>query len=234
MIRIFISSLFFLSSSLFGEVDISVIIPCYHGHFWHLEGLLTELTYQTFLPDEVVIALSESHLVDQEEIDRLQAQDWPFFLKLIQTTDRRYSGTNRNIACENAEGRLLILQDADDIPHFQRIEIIKSFFDEYQPEHLLHSYDCDSDDFPLRERYSYEDIPVQWVYSWAEMNQCGPAHHGNIALTRSVFERIRWNDKKRGADVDFNILCIQTFQKTLVVKVSLLNYRQRYSSWDNK
>ena len=36
-------------------------------------------------------------------------------------------------------------------------------------------------------------------------------HHGNIALNKNVFGRIHWSGKRRVADVDLNIRCINTF-----------------------
>jgi len=233
MSRFFICFTILTSSLICGEPEISVIVPCYHGHFHHLEGLLTELAKQTLIPDEVVVALSEADLIDPEEIVNLQNQEWPFCLKLITSSEKHFAGINRNIACENAEGNILICQDADDLPHVQRIEIIKRIFDLYHPDQVMHQYYRDSGEFYEWVIHDLDQLPFNWFRSWKRL-LCyeGPIHHGNIAIKRSVLERVKWSQLRRGQDVEFNKKCIERLQNTLMVDLPLLIYRPQYSSWN--
>ena len=227
---LFVLSVMLSCSLVAGEEKISVIIPCYHGHFCHLEGLLNELTHQTLLPDEVVISLSESDLVDHLEIEYLENQDWPYSLKIITSPKRQFPGVNRNIACEHAEGDLLICQDADDLPHIQRIEIIQYLFERYQPDHLMHLYYWDQGDDYEWEVYSLDKIPFRWIDSLDDIHGCENVHNGNIAIKKSLFDKIKWSRQRSGEDMEFNMNCLQSQHKTMVVLVPLILYRNQFSS----
>ena len=113
----------------------SVIIPCHYMHFYLIQDLLTQFERQTAVPDEVVISLARSHYekLDQAAIAAICGRSWAFTLKVVLAEDAVSSpGKNRNRACECSSGDLLICQDADDIPHPQRIEIIKHLFEHYR------------------------------------------------------------------------------------------------------
>lgn len=60
------SLILFFSCALLGADKVSVIVPCYYGHFHCLPGLLKTLSCQTSLPDEVVISLSEANKVSKK------------------------------------------------------------------------------------------------------------------------------------------------------------------------
>lgn len=42
--------------------------------------------------------------------------------------------------CISSEGEILITQDADDIPHPQKIEATEYFFSHYDVDHLIHTW----------------------------------------------------------------------------------------------
>ena len=107
------------------HVTTSVIIPCFYGHFKHLDELMNALCNQTVLPDEVVISLSEIDKLNPALIKKFENKKYPFPVKLIKHRELLWAGPNRNSACEHAIGDIFICQDADDLPHPQRIEIIK-------------------------------------------------------------------------------------------------------------
>ena len=109
-------------------IKTSVIIPCFYGHFQHLDELMNALCNQTVLPDEIVISLSEIDKLDPILVENFENKQYPFPVKLIKHQERLWAGPNRNSACQHASGDIFICQDADDLPHPQRIEIIKYFF----------------------------------------------------------------------------------------------------------
>jgi len=123
------------------ELTTSVIIPCYYKHAQYLENLLHEFSEQTSLPDEVVISISEAHKLKAGLVNKLENHIWPFELIIMQTDRPKWAGENRNIAAENSSGDILICQDADDLPHPQRIEIIKKIFKTLKVDYLIH-YCC--------------------------------------------------------------------------------------------
>lgn len=106
-------------------LKISVIIPCHPDHFVHLAPLLATYEKQTSLPDEIVISLSECEKVPQMAQATLMAPYHSFAVKLVKSKEKQMPGKNRNCACQAATGNLIVCQDADDLPHPQRIEIIR-------------------------------------------------------------------------------------------------------------
>ena len=118
----------------------SIIIPCNFKHAHLLYNLLKHYKKQTVLPDEIIISLSEVNQVSDLIIKRLQDEQWPFPVKLLLSDQKMFAGENRNNACKNATADIFICQDADDIPHPQRVEISKYFFENYDIDHLMSSF----------------------------------------------------------------------------------------------
>ena len=122
----------------------SVIIPCYWGHFKCLSELLDVLCKQTVLPDEVVISLSEIEKLNTRAIQQFEEKIYPFPVKIIKHKERLFAGANRNSACKNASGDIFILNDADDLPHIQRIEMIRHVFENTDAQMVAHYYSAKS------------------------------------------------------------------------------------------
>jgi len=119
---------------------ISVIIPCSLKHFKNLEKVLYYYQQNTIIPDEIIISYGEKNKIPQNEIDFLKNKYFPFKLFFVVNQLATSAGQNRQIASDIASGDILIYQDADDLPHKQRIEVIKYFFDNFDIVHLCHSY----------------------------------------------------------------------------------------------
>lgn len=215
-------------------VKISVIIPANYKHAKHLNGLLHILEQQTVLPDEVVISLSESGKVEPEIIEALRNTPWAFPCKLITSPSVQYAGKNRNIGCKNASGDVFILQDADDIPHPQRVEAIKYCFENYKDlNHLMHEYfftnETQAINFnPINDM---QKLPLLWNQSFSAIHKHGRFTNGNVAISRKTFEKVKWSDTMaRGQDTDFNNRVYRSLKKTALLRVPLLSYRMYLSS----
>ncbi len=122
------------------NVKISVIVPCVSRHIVFLPSLLEELKKQSRLPDEVVISISEADPSYYLDVENLKVQQWPFALKLLSSQEKQSTGKNRNIAAKHSSGDVLLLQDADDLPHPQRIEILGYIFEHYSIDYVLHQW----------------------------------------------------------------------------------------------
>ena len=131
----------------------SIVIPCVPQHFGHIFGLLYQYEHQTCIPDQIVISLSESECMSDEEFLFVENYHWPFELKIIKNHGKRSAGENRTIGSEHSCGDLILLQDADDIPHPQRVEIVKYIFEHYFIDHLMHSFFLEFDEWYY---YHYE------------------------------------------------------------------------------
>jgi len=125
----------------------SLVIPATNGNFNYLKCILSHYQDGTVKPDQVVISLSNSHLVDQKLICQLKERFEGVFedYKLLEHTSTLVQGPNRDAGTMACDNEIIISNDADDIPHPQRIEVIKHFFENKQILHLNHSYQTRND-----------------------------------------------------------------------------------------
>lgn len=214
-----------VSSSL----KVSVIIPCHYKHAEYLPSLLKMFAEQTILPQEVIISLSECAKVDEYIIKTITSTAYPFYLHLLTFKEPVSTGANRSYACSQAKGDVFVCQDADDLPHPQRIEVIKFFFENYEVDHLMHAWSPSLEDLP-----SVVDLnQLDWFHLPEYTNILGSGIYANgpAALSRRVFDLIQWDsDFRLGEDVAFNKKVYKYFPNTIVVKVPLYVYRHELSS----
>jgi glycosyltransferase involved in cell wall biosynthesis len=225
----------------------SVAIPCYYKHFKYLPSLLTSLTQQTCLPDEVVISLSQVEQLTNEEIDLLEVGPWPFQVKIIRRVGVFMEGSNRTTAAKHCSSDVVLCVDADDIPHPQRVEaVLQLFFTLSEAEMVLcgHAY-CPGEaivcepaiPFFFPEEYAqirFELGPKTWLQledarglsRWAT-----GVHNGSPSFRRSLLDTgIIWSDLKNGADLKFNTSVISQNHPTYLIKLPLLHYFNGRSS----
>lgn len=227
------------------NVKTSIIIPCCAKHAEHLYILLRMYENQTELPDEIIISLSEFNQVDDNIIKELQNKKWSFPVKLIASDKKQFAGENRNVACSHASGDIFICQDADDLPHPQRVEIIKYFFKNYHIDHLMHLCKVvkEKDKDKSRVSFLYNDFTeIKYLFSnnlnkvresgrFTNDSAAMAFHNGNVAITKHVFDQIKWSTTmKQGQDVHFNQRVYQRFKNCIAIYVDLLTYRNFLSS----
>ena len=210
----------------------SVVVPCHSKHFSYLTPLLSYYRDQTVLPDEVVICLAAEdwERIPQVEKESFLALQWPFTLQVVtQDTHIPGPGPNRNEGCRRSHGNLLILQDADDIPHPRRVEYIRWLFENFKIDLLIHRWIQEGSSFPtynttdlIRRAHairSYNDIPFDYVFN------------GSIAITREVSEKVQWSNKMLGEDIEFNRNVSALFKHKVALDAPLMIYRWRHSSY---
>lgn len=205
-------------------ITASVIIPCHYKHAVHLKEALEAYAAQTVVPNEVVISLSEAYLVPEETLNALAQKKWPFSLNLLQFNERVSEGGNRNNACKAAKGDILICSDADDLPHWQRVEIIKYFFERYPIDYLTHKHVFETDSwttyYPKKIGYTIPKF----------VNEGGPHANSAITVSRAVVNRFKWNAEFRKAiDAEFNGAVYHHFPNGMLIDVPLLHYRFNFS-----
>lgn len=205
-------------------VSTSVLIPCTTKHVPLLAALLSHYAAQTTKPNEVVIAISGTDVVP-----RLSPQ--PYRLHVLTDPLPAYAGKNRNRAADASSGDVLIYQDADDVPHPQRIEIAKYLFGNFFVEHLLHTYTkAEISQTWLAQRHTPTHVTARACYE--AYSYTHEFTNGNVMTTREVFRRVRWpEDIRRGQDVVYNHSVRDRFPKRMVrLGLPLLTYRQHLSS----
>lgn len=213
----------------------SVIIPCSYKHAQHLPELLHMLEQQTVLPDEVVISLSEVNKVEPALIQAIQDTSWEFPCILLTSPNVQYAGKNRNIGCANASGDIFILQDADDIPHPQRVEAIKYCFEHYDyVHHLMHEYfftNSAAEAIKFSPITDMKKLRLLWNETYNSIHRHGRFTNGNVAISKKAFERVKWSETlRRGQDTDFNRRMYATLKNMLLLRWPLLSYRTYLSS----
>lgn len=229
-------SLFAEENPLKDSISLSIIIPCYHKHAIHLYPLLRLLETQTVLPDEVIISLSQSGLVGSNIFNTLMHEKWAFPVKLIHSKHRFFAGRNRNIACQYASGDIFMGQDADDLPHPRRVEIVKHFFKRYDLDFLMHKFAIRKCNEPINMPGIGHVIHIRHrnPISFDDAVNIGNVTNGNIAIARHVFEQCSWPCDPRAEDLRYNRILFERFKKRLVLEVPLLLYREYLSSCDGK
>ena len=209
-------------------MNISVVIPCIHFHFKHLPGLLNRYSQQTLIPKEIIITVSEYNKIDNTI--NLENQKYPFILRIIKNNEKKRAGENRQIGSEEASGKYIVYQDADDIPHFQRIEIMNYFFEVKNANHITHLL-AKSPRELSKTPYILENIPnVEWKKR-GHRKGFRPTTMGNIGIRKDIIKTIKWTSHFVGEDTRFTDTILEKYDKCFRIGVTLLYYRKHLSSF---
>jgi hypothetical protein len=240
--------LLLLSSSLFSlerrevarPMTISIIIPCHYKHFALLPELLRYYSEQDTWPNEVIICLTASQrkFIADDLIESVLEGPFPFSIKMIEDA-HDLPGENRNAACKASIGDILICQDADDLPHPQRLYFIKYLFETYKVDFLMHRLFFNEGSFPPysqqeivnRSQYFQDYDSIVRLYGSTQNG----THNGTIVITRAVFDQIQWPHLYNGEDMAFNreVFSHNEFYK-VVTDAHLILYRNHLSSYKNR
>lgn len=213
----------------------TVVIPATVRHEQHLPELITALERQTVRPDEVAISISECLAPSQTVQRRVRAS--PLRIRLRTDRATAYAGRNRNLAADASSGNLLVYQDADDLPHPQRVEIIAHLFGRYEVHHLMHHYQHALAPHVWRawetHRFNMNAAGSTAYYQEYGSDCAHPFHNGNNATSRVLFVEARWPEHlRRGQDVAYNRSVISTRFASRMARLpwQLVSYRQYLSS----
>jgi glycosyltransferase involved in cell wall biosynthesis len=183
---------FVLICNITQALSTSIVIPCHKKHIKFIPNLLSCYEEQTLKPNEVIVSISEvkSKIVFLEEF--LKKNHFSFSVKILINQDKLLAGPNRNRGCSAASNDIIILQDADDLPHPQRVEVISYFFQKYDYDILIHQWGDSEKGFNntcLDKAFSFDEIShvkTARCYSISEVFAAGHFHFGNIAIRRSL------------------------------------------------
>jgi len=132
-----------------------LFIPTTPLHIKYIDNILDVYTKGTVLVDEIVVSVSNSHLVNKVVLDELVEK---YNCNILEHHKTMLAGPNRQQAM-NVMSDIIVYHDSDDIPHRQRIEIIKYFFENYDILHLSHDYMLSSDS--RVEEHKKSNIKIQ-------------------------------------------------------------------------
>lgn len=214
----------------------SIIIPCHYRHFQYIDKLLRLYEQQTVLPLEIIIVLCEYKKLNNNQITAIENNKYAYDLKIIKIEKKSPAGNNRYIGSKESRGNIIIFQDADDIPHSQRIEMIEYFFKKY-PDimHICHGYSR----FVISKRYNPSNVKYEIYAHNMFLNHKEMASYnltnGNIGIRRNIVEKVKWEKTKfRGQDVAFNRNIYQVYKKFLLIKLPLYVYREHLTTRYNR
>lgn len=212
-------------------VRMSVVVPCYYKHAGLLVDLIRAYEAHTRQPYEMIIALSEADKVDPSIKQMIELGSYKFPVRLLCSDQPHSAGANRNRACSAARGTVIVCQDADDLPHPQRLEIIGHFFKTQPIDHLMHQFA--QDDEMIKKVYDPNRVPYTKVLDFNETWHHGLVTNGNVAFARDVFQKVQWSNRILGEDVAFNSSVYDLFKHTIMLDVPLIAYRAQFSSHMN-
>lgn len=222
----------------------SVIIPCVPLDLCKLPTMIDSLRRQTVLPKEVIVALSQVEPQDIAELEKY-CVEYPFPVKLCGTLEKMFAGQNRNRGAALAAHEIFVFCDADDVCHPQKIEITEYVFSAYGPKLFLHGF---TRNIPTVDFYDIKKIPLvfsdrlfantfgnppkrgnsKFIFTdrpaenrWIEGSH---PHHGYASVARDVFDRIKYNDLRRGEDTEFCLDVLWKFKSAVFADFPLVNY----------
>lgn len=227
-----------LICSLCAIEKVSVLIPCHYTHFPLLEELLSAYENQTVPPNEVVISLSQAGELDPALIEAFEQKSWSFKVILLKHTQKYAAAINRKLATKACSGELLMFQDADDLPHPQRVEIVKFIFEHNRIDHLVHSFVPEGSEFIP---YTAESIVLQKTNFDALIggiptgDQTTPLHHGHACMLKRVVLSADWQSSNDpGEDLHFNIGAWRRFYSSCyMTPLRLVLFRSSLSYFSN-
>lgn len=117
-------------------MKICIYIPTIPEHISNIFKIIDNINMQTRLPDEILISISNSNLIDSEIIDKLDSIKNIKVLKHLISLD---AAENRNFY-KNVDSDIIIYHDSDDIMHRQRVEVIENIFNNFDIVNVNHSY----------------------------------------------------------------------------------------------
>jgi len=229
----------------------SLLIPAIPGHFRYLPIILQLYLDGSMQPDEVVISLSESDFVPFEQKEAFTKEFCSRFDNFIflEEPSKLWHGPNRQKAGEASSNEILIYQDADDIPHPQRIEVIKYFFDKFDIFHLNHCWISYKKEFKKINDFAQ----IRAIMSDELFKSCFPkghfkdcvnvtkaygenfsmindgVHSGAVSVRREVLDKVKWKMYHEfqlciAEDYEFNMGVLFKFNKSIIIDCGLYQF----------
>lgn len=215
---------------------ISVIIPCHYEHFDFIPELLKHYNTHTLFPGEIIIVISQANKIKNKirnAIKNIGGSNFSFKTKWIKLSGKSLAGNSRKIGVKNAKGDIIILQDADDLPHIQRTEIIYNLFKKYRKIVFICHKWTKNGIFRQFDKLHKPNIvfPKINIFRKKRFRKRNHIANGNIAFKKKIVNKIDWFIRlKRRQDIATNISLIDKYKgKYIFIREELLFYRNSNS-----
>ena len=237
------------------KLKIVVFIPSTPNHFKYLNEIIEIYERGTVVPNNIIVSLSNSHLVDVNIMADLE-NNHPI-VKILKHTSQVEAGPSRQFA-NDTDADIIIYQDSDDKPHVQRVEFIRNIFysdpDIWVINHSYSKIEDYTDDIlynfnpkiistnQLLKMYfpndNINDAKKQGAYG-SGINF--PVHAGAVCIRRKVLDFVKWKKRDdqtvippprkegfRGAgneDMEFCMEALFYLKKSIIINTPLYFYR---------
>jgi len=217
-------------------MNISIVVPCYKPHFKYIRRFIKNIELQTKQPTEIILALSQCTNEDLEKIKEKINTKIP--IKYSVTENNALAWENRNRGYELVSTDYIIFMDIDDTYHPQKLEITEYFLNKYNPNILLHSYYKKSWNLSLPGYINPELIYVArcgkiYKNTFNENNKNPyniitgfPVAHGIITVKKSIMDKVKFKDYKRGEDGIFCRDVLKEYGKFIAINCVLMIYNK--------
>jgi len=188
-------------------LKISLCITCCNKDVNLLDSLLNEFEKQTFAPFEIIIYCSGVKDIDIKDKISIANNDVNIFS--IISKKLTIQSIARNICASVSSGDVLIFFDVDDIPHKQKIEVTNYVLNKDDIDFLLHSYSIDN---VSSNEINLENIKFKYNLT-LDCNSTNiicdslPIHHSHIAVKKSIFKKIKFDETGSSYRKEDGIFC---------------------------
>jgi len=217
---------------------VTLAIPCMWSHFKYMKALLESIRSSSMVPEEIVISISDVNVRSKKEQISFLFKSFKNDLNIVFTLSEQLQPayTARDTISPLITGDLIIYHDADDMPHYNRFEYIKRFFEEYDIVHLNHSYRFFRE--PDVGNIKYDDIKVVRGGLTLYESYFGEkrVHHlygspymrtaiGPTSIKKEVLSKVSWKNRRVGnEDNTFCLEVLQAFKKSMLIDAKIYSY----------
>ena len=220
-------------------VTISLCVPCIPPDIQKLESLVENTNKQSKLPNEMIIGLSETTKRDSDSLSTKLNKISRFPVIVSSTEQKAYAGINRNRAAKMAKSEYISFIDADDVMHPERLKIIaETIGSQGRPMGVVHGFTYnkiagDLGTFDTWNSKKFWDYHNKYARSESLNYPKISLHHGHPTYKSSVFEEVKFTNRKRGQDAEMLRNVVDHYRGGVVyIEAPLTGYYKRARIYD--
>lgn len=193
---------------------LGLVIPATINYINDLENLLENISYQSVKPDVISISISEVEYYYPKK-------DYGLNLIITCHIDKKNGASNRNIGVKNLNTDLISFFDCDDFMHQDRTKFIKSVFQNYNINALVHDYEISEPVSFKQKKFDLENFKNQKFENYTlhidEINHINTKylfpvdihekflyHNAHVTIKKEIFEKIQYDEQHIFPDSLFN------------------------------
>ena len=216
-------------------LTISLVTPCIPPDINKLDNLILNINQQFKLPNEMIIALSETNDKECLELENKLNKISKFKVKISGISDKAFAGINRNRGANLAISEYISFIDADDLMHPERLKIISEVIEKYEkPQGIVHGFTYGKlfkeklgkvNTWDTQKFLNYHNkYPRSKTLHYPSIS----LHHGHPTYKKSVFNDVKFTNRQRKQDAEMLRNVVDFYKGGIVyIKAPLTAYKQR-------